>query len=67
MWRYWPSEQPHWDHDHRAFCRQKFGPRPDAIDAGWITDDDGAWICSMCFADFRDRFRWTTGEEQPPP
>ena len=67
VWRRWSSDDPRWDHDHCTFCWEKFGPFPEAVDAGWVTDDgDEAWLCSTCFADFRDRFRWTIREDEPP-
>ena len=63
QWRAWfGARRPHpmgdWDHDHCAFCWAHFGEQaPDQL-AGYVTDDGLHWICSGCYADFKDRFRW---------
>jgi hypothetical protein len=30
---------------------------------GYVTEDNRHWICPPCFADFRDKFRWTVKDE----
>jgi hypothetical protein len=35
------------------------GDHADAEEAYVTADDNHSWICSSCFAHFRDRFRWT--------
>jgi len=34
---------------------------PDAVDRGYVTDDDNNWGCESCFGDFRERFEWSVG------
>jgi len=47
------------DHDHCEFCGMKFSVTiPDALKHGYSTRDNYRWICSPCFADFKDRFKW---------
>ncbi len=49
-----------WDHDHCAFCGKPFSLEdiPDALKEGYATEDDYRWICSICFLDFKDDFKW---------
>jgi hypothetical protein len=51
---------PTWDHDHCEFCGATFMVEdgPNVLHAGYHTIDEYRWICSTCFADFRDRFGW---------
>lgn len=62
----WPED---WDHDHCEFCWAKFelpgGPRSDSLTEGWTTEDECHWLCDTCFADFRDRFKWTIRPRLP--
>jgi hypothetical protein len=55
------SENPDWDHDHCEFCWAKFMVEdlPEVLHEGYCTLDEYRWICSTCFADFRERFVWT--------
>jgi hypothetical protein len=52
---------PGWDHDHCAFCLAKFMEReePGTTQEGCVTEDNQHWICSQCFADFQNEFKWT--------
>ena len=52
---------PNSDHDHCAFCWEKFseGDIPDTTVEGYTTADRDHWVCDACFTDFRERFRWT--------
>ena len=51
------SEQ--WDHEHCAFCMDKFSDRAGDLHEGYVADDPGEnWICPTCFADFREMFHW---------
>ncbi|MBL8798890.1 MAG: hypothetical protein JNM56_33710 [Planctomycetia bacterium] len=56
----WTSPRPDWDHDHCAFCWQKFteDTSPEALAIGYTTADRKHWICEGCFADFKDQFAW---------
>jgi hypothetical protein len=55
-----PSES--WDHDHCAFCWQKFMEldRPEVERSGYVTDTavQEWWVCRRCFEDFREQFGW---------
>ena len=46
------------DHDHCAFCWDKFAEYDGYLHEGFCTEDGKDWICEACFADFRQRFRW---------
>jgi hypothetical protein len=72
--------QQDWDHDHCEFCSARFvvsGDKtasPEALTAGWTTDDEYQWICDGCFRDFHEHFGWTIRErsardrpDTPPP
>ena len=62
-WARWTPYRDGWDHDHCEFCWAEIstlvGDHADAEEAYVTADDNYSWICSSCFADFRDRFRWT--------
>jgi hypothetical protein len=59
-WADWLPPRPGWDHDHCAFCGDKFaGPDlPDARQVGYATTDRYHWVCPPCFIGFRGRFGW---------
>jgi hypothetical protein len=50
--------RPGWDHDHCSFCWAKFSFYPGDLTWGYATEDDYHWICSCCFEDFKEEFRW---------
>jgi hypothetical protein len=54
------AANPAWDHDHCAFCWEKFmlEDQPDVLHEGYATTDDYFWICERCFKDFRHQFGW---------
>jgi len=56
----WVQRRPDWDHDHCAFCWAEFAASdgPGILHEGYTTPDEHHWICSGCFADFREQFRW---------
>jgi hypothetical protein len=54
--RIWHTKQPHWDHNHCAFCAQKFSERPVDLREGYCTLDGEHWVCPTCFEDFEDIF-----------
>lgn len=59
-WRVWHETRPRWDHDHCAFCFEKFMDRadvPDVLREGYATDDEYRWVCAGCASDFADRFK----------
>jgi hypothetical protein len=49
-----------WDHDHCAFCWDKFtvSPVPGTLQEGFTTEDEYHWICPQCFDDFKTNFEW---------
>ncbi len=51
-----------WEHDHCAFCWQKFSERPGDLNEGYATEDEYRWICETCYEDFKEQFRWTVTE-----
>ena len=53
-WRASPDN----DHDHCAFCWEKFAAYEGCLQEGYCTEDEKDWICEDCFNDFRDRFGW---------
>ena len=59
------AANPKWDHDHCAFCWEKFmvDDHPDVLHEGYATLDDYHWICERCFQDFREQFRWTVVDD----
>ena len=60
--RTWRTSRPAWDHDHCAFCGEKFSDTiPDTLREGYATADQYHWVCVRCFADFRQTFEWTVG------
>jgi hypothetical protein len=57
--RYKPSNLDN-DHDHCEFCFAKFmeGNIQDTLRDGYTTSDGYHWICSSCFEDFKNLFKW---------
>ena len=51
------------DHAHCEFCWEKFSSYPDSLHEGYTTADNYYWICPECYNDFKEKFRWTLGEE----
>lgn len=45
-----------WDHDHCAFCFDKFSKNENDLHEGHCTDDKKHWICPECFWDFKELF-----------
>lgn len=52
-----------WDHDHCAFCFDKFFEAPGYLHEGYATEDEYYWICETCFHDFKERFEWVIVED----
>lgn len=52
-----PSEK--WDHDHCAFCWDKFSESDGDLHEGYCTTDKKYWICTECFEDFKKKFGFT--------
>ena len=48
------------DHDHCEFCFTKFmqGNIQNTLQEGYTTSDGYYWICSSCYDDFKDIFKW---------
>jgi hypothetical protein len=59
-WRQYKSFSETWEHDHCAFCWDKFeeGNSPGALHEGYSTEDNYHWVCQECFDDFREMFKW---------
>lgn len=53
---------PGWDHEHCAFCWEKFAEQKGCLRAGYATEDGRHWICPECFQDLRGRFGWQVQE-----
>mgnify|MGYP003297993880 CR=1 FL=1 len=51
-----PTEN--WDHDHCAFCWNKFSYNPEDLNMGYCTKDKKHWICEECFNDFKEMFNF---------
>ena len=49
-----PSDK--WDHDHCAFCWDKFSENNSDQHEGCCTTDKKYWICEECFNDFKKMF-----------
>ena len=51
-----------WDHEHCEFCWAKFSLREKDEHEGYCTtpsnERDSRWICSDCYNDFKERFKW---------
>jgi hypothetical protein len=59
VWRSYSPENPENDHDHCAFCSDKFMvSEPGTLHEGWSTEDRYRWICATCCDDFQDLFHW---------
>ena len=48
-----------WDHDHCAFCWDKFSENKEDLTQGYCTADQKYWICEECFNDFKEMFSFT--------
>ncbi|HUJ72406.1 MAG TPA: hypothetical protein VLZ30_09180 [Verrucomicrobiae bacterium] len=59
------AKNPKWDHDHCAFCWEKFmvEDHPDTVHQGYATADDYHWVCETCFEDFKVLFDWKVIDE----
>jgi uncharacterized protein with PIN domain len=69
--RKWWSHREGWGHDHCEFCGRHVSmplatDDDDAVERGYVTDDNDHWICEECFADFRDRFYWEAADAETP-
>ena len=47
-----------WDHDHCAFCWDKFSESDGDLRSGYSTADGKFWICDECFNDFKEMFKF---------
>ena len=61
---WWPYRDG-WEHDHCSFCQRHISvplaaDDPDAVERGYVTNDNYRWVCESCFEDFQERFAWTT-------
>lgn len=48
-----------WEHDHCAFCWDKFSENSEDLNIGYCTEDKKYWICEDCFNDFKKMFNFT--------
>jgi len=46
------------EHDHCAFCWEKFSECDEDLHDGYCTLDKYHWVCKSCFADFKNMFAW---------
>lgn len=51
-----------WDHEHCEFCWEKFSSAEGDLHSGYCTPDFKHWICTDCFEDFKEEFRWTVAD-----
>ena len=54
-----------WDHEHCEFCWEKFSSAEGDLHSGYCTPDFKHWICTDCFEDFKEEFRWTVADTSP--
>lgn len=47
------------DHDHCAFCWDKFSENGEDLTQGYCSADRKYWICEECFNDFKEMFKFT--------
>ena len=52
---------PQWDHEHCAFCWEKFGEYWQHT--GYCTLDRYYWICDQCFHDIQADCHWVVDAE----
>jgi len=69
-YKHYEKWDENWDHDHCAFCWAKFmeeqnlNAPPNSLHEGYATvaseqhRDDYYWICSTCFNDLNEHFKW---------
>ena len=50
-----------WVHDHCRCCGKTFSVYEGDEKEGYTTEDNYHWICSDCFADFQQQFKWQVG------
>ncbi len=44
-----------WEHEHCEFCWDKFS---NEIQKCYTTKDKYHWICTQCYNDFKEMFKW---------
>ena len=49
------------DHEHCSFCWEKFDSDEQI---GYCTRDYYHWICTNCYEDFKELFKWKIIEEE---
>ena len=47
-----------YDHDHCAFCWDKFSEVEEDLHVGYATLDGYHIVCETCYEDFKERFQW---------
>jgi len=50
------------DHDHCAFCWEKFSESSDHLRTGYYTPKGGHWICEQCYQDFKETFSFEVSD-----
>lgn len=61
----WKLLDPHWDHDHCAFCWAKFSESGgEDLAEGYVTRDGdwNAWVCPTCYNEFKESFNFKVRE-----
>lgn len=55
-----------WDHEHCDFCFATFSDYDGDLHEGYCTEPSNTatskWICSECYADFKEYFGWVLCE-----
>ena len=57
-----PSDK--WDHDHCAFCWDKFSENEGDLRQGYCTLDKKYWVCEECYNDFKEMFNFTVADDK---
>ena len=63
----WHAPKPTWDHDHCAFCTEKFSEREGDFHTGYCTLNERWWICPECYEDFQELFHWSLQKKEGSP
>jgi hypothetical protein len=66
-WSTYKKRSEEWDHDHCAFCQEKFmeSGTPDTLHQGYATAGEYHWVCKKCFEDFKTSFGWHIDDRRP--
>ena len=51
------------DHEHCTLCGTKFSANPGDLQSGFADADNIHWVCTECFAECKNEYRWTVSEK----